>query len=339
MARFETRGVCYDAGVLYEGTFESRPHWDPDDVTRDFRTIRDELGCNAVLIMASEPDRLRAAGELAINHGLAVWLQPRPFDRPMPAVADVVAEAATVAEDLRRTGADVGLVVGCELTLSAKGMLPGPTFWTRGMLLPVTFWLLPWANARLRRLLSQLAEACRDRFQGPLSYGAGDWERPDWTVFDVVGLDRYRDAHNSASFAADLRETVDREHAAGRPVMVFEFGTCAYRGSSAKASQAAGVLRGNGDRLRVPARLRRDEAEQARYVAELFDTFAAAGVDGTFVWGFSEPALYRSVDDPERDLDLASYGLVAAHPDGTWDTKQAYYTVAAEYGGAARRGP
>lgn len=205
------------------------------------------------------------------------------------------------------------------------------------MLLPITSWLLPVANARLRRFLSQITDASRARFRGPVSYGAGDWEQPDWDVFDLVGLDLYRDAHNSESFADNLRETVDREHAAGRRVIVFEFGTCAYRGSSAKASQASGILSGSGDRMRVPAGLQRDEGEQAQYIAELFDTFAAAGVDGTFVWGFSEPALYRSADDPARDLDLASYGLVAAHPDGSWDTKQAYYTVAAEYGGTARR--
>jgi len=38
-------------------------------------------------------------------------------------------------------------------------------------------------------------------------------------------------------------------------------------------------------------------------------------------------------DVPQRDLDLAGYGIVASHPDGSWDPKRAYYTAAAEYGG------
>lgn len=335
--RFAVRGICYDAGVLYEKTFDSRPQWNDTEARRDFHAIRHELGCTAVLIMASTPERLRAAAQLAIEEDLEVWLQPRPFDEPTARVRTVVAESASIAQELREAGATVGMVVGCELTLSAKGMLPGPTFWTRGMLLPLTWWLLPSANARLRRLLDELVTLVRHRFDGPVSYGAGDWEQPDWSAFDLVGLDLYRDAHNRARFSHDLHARVSKEHAAGRRVMIFEFGSCAYRGAAAKASQAAGVLRGSGTRMRVPARLERDEHEQAQYLAELFDIFAHAGVDGTFVWGFSEPVLYRSTDDPQRDLDLASYGIVASHPDGGWKPKRAFYTVAAEYGGQPRK--
>lgn len=337
-SRFATRGICYDAGVRYEGSFQSRPHWDENQVRRDFRTIRQELGCNAVLIMADTPGRLEAASRIAAEAGLAIWLQPRLFDRPPRRIREFVSDAAVIAENLRRDGAEVGLVVGCELTLSANGMLPGPTFWTRAMLLPVTAWLLPIANRRLRRLLGELVTVARERFHGPVSYGAGDWEQPDWSIFDVVGLDSYRDEHNSVQYGDNLRRIVEEGRAAGQHVMIFEFGTCAYAGSSLRASQASDVLRGTGQRMRVKAGIERNEEEQARYLAELFDAFALAEVDGTFVWGFSEPALYRSMDNPEKDLDLASYGIVANHPDGSWDTKRAFHTVAAEYGGRAAKG-
>jgi hypothetical protein len=173
----------------------------------------------------------------------------------------------------------------------------------------------------------------RARFAGPVSYGAGDWERPDWSLFDVVGLDAYRDAANAATFAADLRRTVAEQHAAGRPVHVLEFGTCAYVGAAEKASQAAEVLGGGRDgRMTVPTTLVRDEQVQADYLEEMFEVLAAAEVDGTFVWGFSEPAMTWS-DVPGEDLDLASYGVVAALPDGTWRPKRAFATVARRYGG------
>jgi hypothetical protein len=71
---------------------------------------------------------------------------------------------------------------------------------------------------------------------------------------------------------------------------------------------------------------------QAGYLDELFEVFTAAGVDGVFVYCFSEPAFARS-DEPERDLDLASYGIVAVMADGRWQPKQAFETVARRYGG------
>lgn len=325
------RGIGYDAGVLYEKSFDSNPFFTEQNARRDFRAIREELGCDAVLIMAGYPERLAVAGRLAADEGLAVWLQPRPFDRPVQELREAVRAAALVAEELRTDGAVTGLVVGCELTLSTPGMLPGPTFWSRGMLLTVTFPLLPLANLRLRRLLGDLVRDARERFAGPVSYGAGDWERPDWSIFDVVGADRYRDARNAAWFEGDLSALVEEAWTQAKPVYVFEFGTCTYRGASAKASTAAGVLRGR-EELTVPRRLVRDEQEQADYLIDLLDVFDRVGVAGSFVWGFSEPALTTS-DEPGRDLDLASYGIVAAHADGTWSPKRAYRALADRYRG------
>lgn len=320
------RGICYDAGVVYEKTFDSNPFFTEERARRDFHAIREDLGCQAVLIMASDPTRLTRAAELAAEEGLQVWLQPRPFDRPVAELNEAVRAAAAAAERLQASGADVGLVLGCELTLSTPGMLPGPTFWIRGMLLTVTFPLLPWANRRLRRLLGELVGAAREHFSGPLSYGAGDWEKPDWALFDVVGVDRYRDAHNAWRFEDDLRALTQSAHAQGRPVHVFEFGSCTYRGAAAKASTAAGVLRVRTE-LTVPQKLVRDEQEQSDYLMELLDIFDRVGVDATFVWGFSEPALTTS-EEPGRDLDLASYGIVTAHADGTWTPKRAYHSLA-----------
>lgn len=320
------RGIGYDAGVLYEKDFESNPFFTEQRAHRDLRAIREDLGCDAVLIMASDPERLAIAAGIAAEEGLAVWLQPRPFDRPRDELVDAVRSAATAAERLRVSGAEAGLVVGCELTLSTPGMLPGPTFWARGSLLTVTFPLLPLANLRLRRLLAELVGEAREVFAGPVSYGAGDWERPDWSIFDVVGADRYREARNAWRFEGDMRALVDRAHAHDKPCYVFEFGSCTYRGAAAKASTAASVLGGRTENS-VPRNLIRDEQEQSDYLTDLIDVFDRAGVDGTFVWGFSEPALTTS-DEPGRDLDLASYGIVTAHSDGTWTPKLAYRALA-----------
>ncbi|UOQ57880.1 hypothetical protein MUN78_03315 [Leucobacter allii] len=325
------RGIGYDAGVRYERGFESHPGFTAQTARRDFRAIRRELGCDAVLIMADDARRLALAAGIAAEEGLGVWLQPRPFDRPREEMRAAVRSAAAAAEHLRSSGAETGLVVGCELTLSVPGMLPGPSFWARGRLLAVTFPLLPLANRRLRRLLAELVGDARERFAGPVSYGAGEWERPDWSIFDVVGADRYRDARNAWRFEDDIRALVDTARAQRAPCYVFEFGSCAYRGAAARASTASGVLSGRAG-TSVPRGLVRDEQEQADYLIDLLDLFDRAGVDGTFVWGFSEPALVAS-DVPGRDLDLASYGVVAAHADGSWHPKRAFRALARRYDG------
>jgi hypothetical protein len=54
--------------------------------------------------------------------------------------------------------------------------------------------------------LAEAAEAARGQFGGPLSYASGTWEPVDWSRFDIVGVDAYRDARNTGSFRADLRK-------------------------------------------------------------------------------------------------------------------------------------
>lgn len=330
---FPVQGICYDAGVLYEHTSLSRRRWAPEEVRRDLRVIRDRLGCDAVAVMATSPDRLLEAGRIAREEGLAVWLQPRVFDVPRPVVAANLALVGERAEALRRDLGEVSLNVGCELSLSVPGFVPGGSFVRRGRALGVVWPLLPVINARLRTFLHELATLARARFAGPLSYGAGEWESVDWSAFDVVGLDLYREASNRSRFEDDLRAHVRR----GKPVYVFEFGCCAYVGADERASQAFSVLREVAGELRVPATLVRDEDVQARYLDALFDVFADAGVHATFVWGFSEPELTRSAEDPTRDLDLASYGVVAVEPGSpdepeAWRPKRAFHTVARRYG-------
>jgi hypothetical protein len=330
---FAVRGICYDAGVVYDGDFDSRPVWDADAVRGDLRTIRHRLGCDTVLVMATDVDRLLDTSRIARQEDLAVWVQPRLFDARRSQIAEHLTQVAERAETLRVEYGHVSLNVGCELSLSARGFTPGRTFSSRGALLPIFSMFLPLVNLRLRRFQRELVALARQRFSGPVSYGAGSWERPNWAIFDVVGLDAYRDASNAGRFATKLRRTVERHRRAGRPVYVFEFGTCSYDGAAENASQASDVLLEADGRMQVPATLVRDEQVQADYLDELFDIFTEAGVDGTFVWGFSEPALIRS-DEPGDDLDIASYGIVAPLPDGTWLPKQAFATVATRYGGA-----
>jgi hypothetical protein len=48
------------------------------------------------------------------------------------------------------------------------------------------------------------------------------------------------------------------------------------------------------------------------------------------VFTFAAPSLPHR-DDPARDLDMAGYGLVACHDDGSWQPKQLFQALADHY--------
>lgn len=338
MSSLAVRGINCDAGVVYEATFHSRPDWRVDDVRRDLTVIRDALSCNAVSIMATDNQRLADAGEVAAELGLFVWLQPRLFDATGDEVVSNLSRAAAVAEDLRTRHARVGLNVGCELTLSSEGMVPGGSFIRRGQLLPWFSWLKPVYDRRLNRLLTRLVATGREHFGGPLTYGAGDWETVRWDPFDYVGLDTYRDGSNRWRYASDLRRHVRR----GKPVLVVEFGCCSYEGAAERGPNGFAVLDWRSDPPTVPSRVVRDEQVQADYIDDSLEVFTATGVHGAFLWGFSEPTLTDATNHAD-DLDIASFGIVKVLRPGSnnserperWERKAGFYTLADRYRRAA----
>jgi membrane protease YdiL (CAAX protease family) len=330
----EFRGINYDAGVIYEGSYNSRPTWRLDDVRRDLRVIRDDLSCNAVSIMATDTRRLAEAGEIAAALDLFVWLQPRLFDVSGDKVSANLRLAAIAAEALRASHPRVGLNVGCELTLSSRGMLPGDSFVRRGHLLPWFYWLKPVYDRRLNSLLASLTCIGREHFGGPLTYGAGDWESVDWEPFDYVGLDTYRDSSNARRYADDLSRHVSR----GKPVLVVEFGCCSFEGAAERGPNGFEVLNWRTSPPTVPNGVVRNEQVQADYISRSLDAFESTGVHGSFLWGFSEPTLTHSTE-PSEDLDIGSFGIVkvlppdpgSSDPCEQWEPKAGFHTLAARY--------
>ncbi|MET9365859.1 hypothetical protein ABZX93_33805 [Streptomyces sp. NPDC006632] len=92
----------------------------------------------------------------------------------------------------------------------------------------------------------------------------------------------------------------------------------------------------------------RDEGEQVRYMRDLLPLFEEEGIDTTFWFSFAGFELPHRAD-PRTDLDLGSYGIVKmldpaesaagtarACPGMPWEPKEAFYTLAEFYAGAAR---
>jgi hypothetical protein len=270
------QGINYDTGFS-PGGVSSREQFDAGIVRREMQVIADDLHCTAVRISGGDPARLSVAGELAAAAGLEVWFAPFPCELAAADLASLFAECAERAEHLRRSGAAVVLVCGCELSLFGAGFLPGGTVYERiaglqagGEQLHSAFAALP---GKLNGFLAATAEDARGRFGGPLSYASGMWEPVDWTPFDVVGVDAYRDAENAGRFRLELRQRLRH----GKPLAITEFGCCGYAGAADRGGLGWAILDTSAEPPVLDGDYVRDEHEQVTYLRELTGIFEAEG--------------------------------------------------------------
>ncbi|MFF2145647.1 hypothetical protein [Kitasatospora sp. NPDC058190] len=299
---------------------------------QELAAIADELHCTAVRITGDDVTRLRLAAETAIGLGLAVWISPMLPNADEATTLGAIAAAAEVAGDLHRAGGDVTLVVGCELSAFMAGLVPGANIAARLASLanpmgwPPEFFAAGPPPDRLNRLLATAVATARRHFAGPVTYAAGIWEDVDWTPFDIVAVDAYRDATN----ATTLQTALESLHQHGKPVVAAEFGCATFTGAADHGSLAWTLVdRSNGSRRPRPG-LIRDEAAQARELTSMLDLFTAAGLAGAFVFTYVTP-VYPAADDPLDDLDTVGYGLVRSWPDGRTTPKAAFAAVARAY--------
>src|SRR4051794_11917958 len=123
------------------------------------------------------------------------------------------------------------------------------------------------ANGCVNGLLEPCAvKAARTVLRGEGSRKAHPPTR-DWSRFDIVGVDLYRDAGNWDSYREQLRAYATHE----RPLVVTEFGCCTYRGAPDRGAMGWAIV----DRTVRPPRLTeevvRDEQVQATYLTDVLD--------------------------------------------------------------------
>lgn len=341
------KGVSYDTGRVL-GVVNFRPVFDRGVVRRELQIVRDDLHCTAVRICGRDLDRLLPAAEDALGLGLEVWLSPELWNKGPRETLAYVTKAATAAETLRERWPDrLVFVVGSELTLFMRGIVPGRNLTTR-MKNP-SFWKDAKSgahNAPLNAFLAGANEAVRQVFKGPVTYAALIWEAVDWGMFDFVGVDHYRDARIKDRYVEMLKPLF----AFGKPVVVTEFGMRAYQGAESSGALGFGVvdarsmglhqvpLLGRFVRPHLKGEYVRDEALQAHELKETLGVLDAAGVDGAFVCTLVDDLATFS-DDPRYDLDMSALSLVTTYadrhgttyPDMTWEPKQSLRAVADYY--------
>ena len=337
------KGVTYDVGMPVIRGGMTRETLPPDVVEREMRIIRRELNCNAVRITGREIGRLETAAHIAAEQGLEVWLSPMRHDADERETFDGVMRAARVCEELRKKrDVRVVLVIGCELSVFMAGLIPGNNAFERLALLsdPSRWTEELFAQGspieRLNGFLARTQAEAEKRFSGPITYAAGLWEDIDWSRFDFVGIDAYRDAGNAGHFRDILRKY--KEH--GKPVVVTEFGCCTYAGAENAGSMGWNVIDRNSRPWRLRKPLVRDEDAQANHLTELIALFEDEALEGAFVFTFVSPS-YPSSENPEYDLDTASFSIVRTWEQRRtsrfpleWEPKKAFHAIARYYGGA-----
>jgi hypothetical protein len=330
------KGINYDTG-FFPGGHPSRDSFDPEVVRREMRVIATDLHCTDVRVSGGDPGRIEVAARYAAEAGLRVWFSPFPAELTTTQMRPYFAECAERAEKLRAGGADVVFVAGCELTLFAAGLLPGDDVYARIRSLTSPRRQGPTRqelNAQLNTFLGEVAGDARQRFRGPLTYASGTWEAVDWTPFDIVSVDAYRDLTNMFGFRRSLR----RHFRHGKPVVATEFGCCTYRGAGLRGGTGWTIVDHETEPPSIRKRRTRSEAEQVAYLHRLLKDFDAVGVDTAFWFTFASYHLPHH-DDPARDLDLAAYGVVkvlddrpgTTHPGLAWEPKEVFHALAAAY--------
>lgn len=337
-------GVVYDVGLHFSGTNHlSVKHFDPVRVETDMRAIATVMHANAVRIEGEDIERLKTASRIAHEQGLSIFYSPWKMDAGLEENKPFLQEAAAAAEELRLEGADIVFVTACEYTIFNDGIYPGSSLFERSSWaydqldgkgwpytpegLPSPF---PEKAKELNDVLATLVETVRATFRGQQTYSAAIFEEVDWSLFDFVGTNYYREKQTDEEYRAGL----EYFSGFGKPVAVMEVGCCAYEGAAARGSRGWRILSGTNpdgsgifENGVVPTR---SEREQADYVERQLKFFAEHGVHSAFLYVFAQEDY--PTGEGALDLDMGAFGLVKkfrmddprSHKTPDWEAKEAF---------------
>lgn len=334
------KGIHYDTGVTPFGNRLSREFFDPRQVRREMEIIARDLHCTAVRISGRDPHRIALAAEYALGEGLEVWFAPFPCNLTADELVPSFVESAQLAENLRRQFPRVLFVLGCEMSLFNTGFIPGAHYLERIQTLMNPALLANDAvspealEQRFNAFLRRAVAAVRKHFLGDISYASGPWENVDWSLFDIVGVDHYRDAGNRSAYREQLRPYFLYR----RPVVVTEFGCCTYRGAQDRGAMGWAIVDRNARPPRLTEQVIRDEQVQVDYLMGVLKSLDEEEVDGAFWYTFASYG-YPFHPEPLYDLDCASYGVVKVldgrmgetHPELPWEPKPSFFALAEYY--------
>jgi hypothetical protein len=345
--KLQHQGIHCDTGTTFRGPGYAistrRADLNLSVVRRELEIIRDDRHANAIRIGGSDVARVTAAAEVALSLGLEVWFSPSFYGyQPSETTSRLVAAARAVSALEEAHPDRVVFVAGSELTLFMADLLPGKDVSSRPNALKADPTLLH--DGKLNDYLAGLTAALRSTFTGPLIYAALPFEQVDWSLFDYVGVDHYREARTKDRYVEMLQPYL----ATGKPVIVTEFGMRTFRGAESSGVLGFGVtdttrlylhtrpVIGRFFRPRLNGIYQRDGAMRARELGETIDELERACVAGALLSTFATPECFTN-DKPRYDVDMDSMSIVkylpngrhrATYPDMPWEPKESFAVVA-----------
>lgn len=343
----EHRGINYDVGTVMGVNW--RPDYHPHVVERELEIIKNDLHCNAVGINGKDMGRVGVTAEAALSLGLEAWLNPAGWiDKPAGPTLASITEAAKAAQPLHeRYPGKVVFSLGWEFTLFMQGIIEGRTFMGRVKNIRQGGAGIKEGkhNQPLNDFLSKAVAEVRKVFAGQVMYHSLVWEKVDWSIFDIIGVDHYWVEKIKDQYV----DMVKPLFTYGKPVINTGFGF------NTTSSPVTGMLSSLGHEPSIllhqlPAIGRfirpklkiineRDEALQARRLVDNLKLLDKAGFSGAFIDMFLFPIKPYS-DTPEYDLDRESSSLVkyyeggkhgTTYPDMSWEPKESFKAVAEYY--------
>ncbi|RAS59912.1 hypothetical protein C8D87_113218 [Lentzea atacamensis] len=302
-------GVCYDTGVLHApGDPLSRVRWSRRQLEREIGMIAGDLRCPSITAFGTDLGRLAETTDVALRHGMEVFVQPRLYDHSQDEILNHMAEAARTAER-KRTGDNITFVTGCEHFLFTPGIVPGDTFLERIENMPG----IPQSEwqaivRRFREFMARAVEVARREFGGRITYGAAagaDAMWNDWSLFDIVGLDYYTYFKTDAEYTPDL----GKYRRWNKPIMVLEFGCCTFTGAAEAGGMGWDIVDYEAEPPVIKPGYERNEREQAEHIARMLRVFGNEQLMGAHLYSVISPDSPHHATCRDRDYDMASYGL------------------------------
>ena len=324
--KLSIKGVNYDIGTRYTPTYMTRSEFggiNTSIMQRELRAIRMQLNCNAVRICGEDISKLIECSRIALSYGLQVWLSPRWINGTEQQTLDYVRRCAIEAEKLRQINPNIVFIVGNELIMDMKGIIPGETYDERGSNLIRSIGFLNsirsffvWfgkseINKRLDDFLKNVVNEVRRYFKGNVTYASHILESVDWSIFDIVSINAYRNKGSRLFYIRKLWD-LKKYH---KPIAITEFGCGSYKGAESEAGFGYTNVDWSKPQPEIKGNKKRDENVQANYLIDLLNLFVNEGMYATFVWTFVETQYICNENDPKHDLDIASFNLIKVYPE------------------------
>ncbi|MEM2998286.1 MAG: hypothetical protein QW542_04990 [Thermoproteota archaeon] len=280
------KGVSYFVGSI-------TPEWptipipSKEEMDEQLDTIREELGCNAVIISAGRgyEDNMIECGKMAVEKGFErIYIQPRYMGASPEETVDLIGEFAGEVKILNELALENGVpesvvyCVGHEFALETN-MVEGIDWFKRLESLKKG---KGWDEVRrvFPKMFRDIIAICRENYGHKISYAAiayGEidvvpWENP---IFESIGVDAY--IQEGIGWTEDwILNLLSRLKKYNKPIQSMEAGCFTIKG--------AGKIAGLAPVTTNPY----DEDEQSNYIRKYCKMLNKARIDGYFYTQYND---------------------------------------------------